>query len=101
MHYPRCNTLPARTLNCRLLQRYFRDVAQTCKNHGYNDVADDLRLQPSSVVELALARDKEDKKVENCKKKKLSPYITYGLFQTKGEDVCKVWFRLFQKFEFV
>jgi len=27
VHYPRCNTLAVRTLNCRLLQRHFRDVA--------------------------------------------------------------------------
>ena len=29
MHYPKCNTLAVRTLNCRLLQRHFRDVALT------------------------------------------------------------------------
>jgi len=28
MHYSRCNTLSVRTLNCRPLQRLFRDVAQ-------------------------------------------------------------------------
>jgi len=27
MHYPRCNTLPVRTRNFRVLQRHFRDVA--------------------------------------------------------------------------
>jgi hypothetical protein len=29
MHYPRYNTLAVKTLNCRLLQRHFRDVAIT------------------------------------------------------------------------
>ena len=40
MHYPRFNTLPLRTRNCRLLQRHCRDVA----------------LAPGRITDITLSR---------------------------------------------
>jgi len=86
MHYPWCNTLALRTLNCR---------TNTCRNHGYNAVADD-----SCAGSHLLSWNRHPlatKKVRKVEKVKiLGPYVPYGLFQTKGEMCTKFgsdWFK--------
>jgi hypothetical protein len=78
MHYTWCNTLALRTLNCR---------TNTCRNHGYNAVADD---SCAGSHLLSWNRHPLATKVRKVEKVKiLGPYVPYGLFQTKGEMCTK------------
>jgi len=69
------------------------------KNHGYNAVADDSRRQPFCGEDLAPAPDEGQRKVE--KVKHFWTIHTLRSLPDQGRDVCKVWFRLVKKCEFV
>ena len=85
MHNSRCNTLAVRTVNCRLLQRHFRDVA----------------LTPARIMDITLQRmtcagnhllswNRHSLATKRSKWSEiLGPYIPYGLFQTKGKMCAK------------
>jgi hypothetical protein len=89
MHYPRCNTLPVRTRNCRLLQRHFRDVTLTPAR------ITDITLSRMTLVPAAIfcrrisTRSRQRRSKRSKMANILGPYIPYGLFQTKGEMYAK------------
>jgi type III secretory pathway component EscU len=97
MHTPMCNTLAVRTLNCRLLQHHFRDVA----------------LTPARITDITLSRMTCDGNHllswdrHSLATKKVEMVRNFGSIHTlrtlpdQGKDVCKVWVRSVQKCGFV
>ena len=88
MHYPRCNTLAVRTLNCRLL-RHFRDVVQTSARIA-DITLSGMTLAPAPIFCRGIDTRKRQRRSKRPKRSRnLGPYIPYGLFQTKGEMSTK------------
>jgi hypothetical protein len=111
MHYPRSNTFAVRTRNCRMLQRHFRDVAQRPARITDNSLSRmtcagshllSCNRQSAAIFCPVIGIRSRQRRWKRSKSKNIfGPYIPYGLFQTKGGDVCKVWFRSVQKCEFL
>ena len=94
MHYPRCNTFAVRTRNCRLLQRHFRDVAITPAR--ITDITlSRMTLAPAAIFCPGMSTRSRQRRSKRSKRLKI-----LGL-PDQGGDVCKVWFRVAQKCEFV
>ena len=95
MHYSKCNTLSVRTLNCRLLQRQFSDVAQTPAR-----ITDIKLSRMSCAVRHLLSWNRHTlatKKVKKAEKVKKFGFIhTLGSVPDQGEMFEKFglyWFR--------
>jgi hypothetical protein len=76
----------------------FRDVTQT--RAAITDITlSRMTLAPATIFCPGIGTRSRQKRSKRSNI--VGPDIPYDLFQTKGGDVCKVWFRLVQKCEFV